>query len=212
MFRLQDNVPEVYVKWSRDFQLFCRIYDVINNSMRFNAKSSQNLLDPLNTTDNMLQLLATRIGFFPKNEYNTEALREVMSAFPYIVKYKGSKKGIEMALNVILKIENNYKESFVDIDSKNSIVNIYTNAKIESENLLRDVLSYIIPIGYDIVINTYTKADTSKTLSQIGLSENVEQGSYTSSNISIVSNTDLDDALASVGSYTTTEVLGENNL
>ena len=212
MFRLQDNVPEVYVKWSRDFQLFCRIYDVINNSMRFNAKSSQNLLDPLNTTDNMLQLLATRIGFFPKNEYNTEALREVMSAFPYIVKYKGSKKGIEMALNVILKIENNYKESFVDIDSKNSIVNIYTNAKIESENLLRDVLSYIIPIGYDIVINTYTKADTSRTLSQIGLSENVEQGSYTSSDISIVSNTDPEDALASVGSYTTTEVLGENNL
>ena len=52
-----------------------------------------------------------------------------ISSFPYIVKYKGSKKGIEMALNVILKIENNYQESVVNIDAQNSIVNIYTKTK-----------------------------------------------------------------------------------
>ena len=57
MFRLQENVPEVYVKHSRDFQTFCRIYDVINNSLRFNALSAENLLNPLKVNDKMLPLL-----------------------------------------------------------------------------------------------------------------------------------------------------------
>lgn len=210
MFRLQENVPEVYVKQSRDFQLFCRIYDVINNAIRFNAKSTINLLSPLQTSDKMLPLLATRVGFFPKNQYNTEALREVISAFPYIIKYKGSKKGIEMALNVILKIENNYKNSIVNIDTENSIVNIYTETKIQGEALLRDVLSYILPIGYDLTVSTFKGKVLDKSSAQTQIKDLVSQNSYKSIDLSIVSNDDPNEAPESIGSYTTTEVLKGN--
>ncbi len=216
MFRLQENTPEVYTKQSRDFQLFCRIYDVINNTIRFNALSTSNLLDPLKTSDKMLPLLATKVGFFPKNEYNTEALRQVISSFPYIVKYKGSKKGIEMALNVILKIENNYQESIVNIDAQNSIVNIYTKTKIQGEELLRDVLSYILPIGYDLTVNTYTEKDLSKSPSQIGFGkDSTTQVSLHNRDVAIVINKDNGDDEDTedrpIGSYTTTLVIGKNN-
>lgn len=210
MFRLQENVPEVYVKQSRDFQLFCRIYDVIDNALRFNAKSTENLLSPLQTSDRMLQLLATRVGFFPQHEYDTEALRQVISAFPYIVKYKGSKQGIEMALNVILKLENNYKESFVIIDNNEYVVKIYTKTKIQGEDLLRDVLSYILPIGYDIEVNTYIDAgNLSPTQLSMGISS--VQPSVDNKNTSIVIKEPIvDDNIT--GSYTTTLILNQKNL
>lgn len=226
MFRLQENVPEIYVNQSRDFQLFCRIYDIINNTLRYNAKSVDNLLNPLKVNDNMLQLLATRVGFFPKSEYNTETLRQVISAFPYMVKYKGSKQGIEMAINVILKAENNYSNSFIYIDNNNSQITIYTEKKIKNENLLRDVLTYILPIGYDLIIGTYTKPKD-KTTSQLYISDSLEQAYRDASSISkIMSAQEIIDLANSqeskvvkqgIGSYTTTQVLngdtlrGENN-
>lgn len=217
MFRLQENTPEIYTKQSRDFQTFCRIYDVINNAIRFNATSAGNLLDPLKTSDRMLPLLATRVGFFPKIDYDTNALRQVISSFPYIVKYKGSKQGIEMALNVILKIENNYQDSIVNIDTQNSIVNIYTKTKIQGEDLLRDVLSYILPIGYDLTVNTYVEKDLSNSPSQLGFGQDsVITTEPLNTNVSIVINQDNGNSnnenQRPIGSYTTTLVVGENNI
>lgn len=222
MFRLQENVPEIYVNQSRDFQLFCRIYDVINNTLRYNAKSVNNLLNPIKVADNMLQLLATRVGFFPKSEYNTETLREVISAFPYMVKYKGSKQGIEMAINVILKAENNFANSFVDIDNTQAQINIYTEKRIKNENLLRDVLSYILPIGYDLVIGTYTKP-SDNTTSQLLISDSVELADTNNRNASVISSilsaNDIQNLPQNnkvvkdgVGSYTSTQVLNSETL
>lgn len=207
MFRLQDNVPEVYVKQSRDFQLFCRIYDVVNNAIRFNAKSAENLLDPLKVSDRMLPLLATRVGFFPKHEYNTYALREVISAFPYIIKYKGSKLGIEMALNVILKIENNYQESLVQIDTGNSRVNILTSTKLKGEDLLRDVLSYILPIGYEIVVSTFDKHDIDDKDRQLELGVTIiKEDLVNSQGVSVVVSPNDGDGRI-LGSYTTMQTV-----
>lgn len=214
MFRLQENVPEVYVKQSRDFQLFCRVFDTVNNSLRYNALSAQNLLNPLKVSDRLLPLLATRVGFFPKHEYNTYALREVISAFPYIVKYKGSKLGIEMALNVILKIENNYKGSLVRINNISHTVEIYTETRIKGEDLLRDVLSYILPIGYDINVSTYEYRDLSNYPTQVGLnSNNMQEVNKDSKDISIILSSDdltsydTQEKKDTIGSYTTTVVL-----
>lgn len=43
--RLQNNVPEVYVKESRDFQLLCRLYDCILNGVKFDIDSMLNITD-----------------------------------------------------------------------------------------------------------------------------------------------------------------------
>lgn len=186
MIRLQENVPEVYVKESRDFQLFCRLYDLINNSTRYSIESTINLLDPLKCSDRILPLLSTRVGFFPKSEYNTLAFRNIINAFSYIIKYKGSKQGIEMALNVILKAENNYDKSKVEVDSINSVIRVLTKKSIQNEALLRDVLSYVIPIGYDLEIGEYIEAPKDRTTTQLGINIDAQKQIYNSGNLSQV--------------------------
>lgn len=167
MFRLENNVPEVYIKESRDFQLFLRLYDYVNNGVRFGIKSIDNLLDPLKCNDRVLPLLCTRVGFFPKSEYNTYALREIISAFPLILKYKGSKKSIQIALNTILKAENNYGDSIIEIDPNRSEIAIYTEKSIVNKILLEDVLSYTIPTGFTLSIGKYDIANRDVTKSEI---------------------------------------------
>lgn len=186
MIRLQENVPEIYVKESRDFQLFCRIYDLINNATRYSIESTINLLDPLKCSDKVLPLLCTKVGFFPKSEYNTLAFRNIINAFSYILKYKGSKQGIKMALNVILKAENNYDKSNIEIDSKISVIKVLTKKPIQNEALLRDVLSYVIPIGYDLEIGEYTEAPKDRTTTQLNISINAQHKGYASGNLSQV--------------------------
>lgn len=222
MIRLQENVPEVYVKESRDFQLFCRLYDLINNSTRYSIESTINLLDPLKCSDRILPLLSTRVGFFPKSEYNTLAFRNIINAFSYILKYKGSKQGIEMALNVILKAENNYDKSDIRIDRNNSIIKVLTKKSIQNEALLRDVLSYVIPIGYDLEIGEYKEAPKDQTTTQLTIDINAKQKVYNSGQLSqvlkysedlknrkpnIVTNPD-----EMVGSYTGVKILNAEDI
>ena len=240
MFRLQENVPEIYTKSSRDFQLFCRTYDILTNALRFSIKSTDNLLNPLLVDEKMLPLLATRVGFFPKSDYNTHALRLIISSFPYMMKYKGSKKGIEIALYTILKAEENYDKSIInvinDYNENRYEIQIYTEKAIVNENLLRDVLSYILPIGYPLTIGVYKaqespettqlgikdyplyKEDLAKDISYVVSVDSVGEGKsidYSSSGIS----TNNDDVLKNaIGSFTVMEVLsaddinqGENN-
>lgn len=230
MFRLQENVPEIYTKASRDFQLFCRTYDILTNAIRYSIKSTDYLLNPLMISDKMLPLLATRVGFFPKSDYNTYALRLIISAFPYMMKYKGSKKGIEIALYTILKAEENYKNSIVRVinDKENNRyeIHIYTEKAIINENLLRDVLSYILPIGYELVIGTYRSEnapsttqinvldsplytaelakDISMVISSNQIGNNIDYSADPQTQESVLKN--------AIGSYTTMEVLSAEDL
>ena len=153
-FRLENNVPNVYNEQSRDFQLFVRLQDLTNNGVRFDIKSVENLLDPFKCSDRILNLLCTRVGFFPKNEYNTYALRYVISSFSDILKNKGNKKGIEIALNAILKAEKNYNEYVISI-GKDGFIGIYTKKQIINVDLLEDVLSYVLPVGYILSLGEY---------------------------------------------------------
>lgn len=168
MFRLQENVPEIYTKSSRDFQLFCRLYDLIDNANIFNCKSVENLLNPMKVLDNSVTLLATRIGFFPKNIYNTYVLRHILSIFPYSIKYKGSKKGIFMMVNAVMRAEQNYGKLGIDITD--NYIQIQIEKSIQNEQLLLDALSYIIPIGYEIrveLVKEFSGASTQLIVNEV---------------------------------------------
>lgn len=219
MFRLQENVPEVYVKESRDFQLMSRLYDLSNNAVRYNIKSMENLLDPMLCSDRLLPLLATRVGFFPRAEYNTHALRLIISVFPYILKHKGTRKGIEMALNTILKAENEYSESYITIEnSPNYKITISTKRWLEDQTLLEDVLSYIIPIGYELEFGLYELISGEPATTQLATDITGQSGKASTAVLSKVveitgetapGNTISSDIIENaVGSYTATQVLG----
>ena len=107
MFRFQDNLPEVYINESRDFQLLARLSDVLFSGIKYDIDSMVNVLDATLAKDRMLQLMCTKIGFFPRVDIDSQVLKYIIASFPFIIKNKGNIIGIQAAVNAILKAENN---------------------------------------------------------------------------------------------------------
>lgn len=169
MFRFQDNLPEVYINESRDFQLLARLSDVLFSGLKYDIDSMVNILDAMLAKDRMLELMCTKIGFFPKIEIDSQVLKYIISSFPYIIKNKGNKKSIEYAINAILKAENSQKiieKPLIDIINKIDqeylgrdpyTIYIYTNVKIYNKKALKELLRYVLPSGYSYKIGEYSK-------------------------------------------------------
>lgn len=174
MFRLQNNVPSTYIEQSRDFQLFCRLYDCINNGVQFDISTITDILDPIKVNDRVVKLLATRVGFITDIDIDNTVLRYILSAYPYIIKNKGTRKGIEAAVNAILHAEHSIKAATVEIVNKPAegsnqaeySVNIYTPIILSSKtkNALNELLKYILPAGYVFDILPYDKLSGNEPL------------------------------------------------
>lgn len=174
MFRLQNNVPSTYIEQSRDFQLFCRLYDCINNGVQFDISTITDILDPIKVNDRVVKLLATRVGFITDIDIDNTVLRYILSAYPYIIKNKGTRKGIETAVNAILHAEHSIKAATVEIVNKPAegssqagySVNIYTPIILSSKTkkALNELLKYILPVGYIFDILPYDKLSGDKPL------------------------------------------------
>ncbi len=178
IFRTQNNTPPIYVESSRDFQLFCRLFDTIVNSLRFRIKTILNLTNPMKLNDRMLKLYATKVGFITDREIDANVLRYILAAFPYIIKNKGTKLGIEQAVYTILKAENTVDPPYVEVinkfyengkfvPNKSYIINIYLAARIYNRVALEEILKYVIPAGYiynillyDVDSSKFTQIDT----------------------------------------------------
>lgn len=174
MFRLQNNVPSTYIEQSRDFQLFCRLYDCINNGVQFDISTITDILDPIKVNDRIVKLLATRVGFITDIDIDNTVLRYILSAYPYIIKNKGTRKGIEAAVNAILHAEHSIKAATVEvinepIEGSNQVrysVNIYTPIILsaKTKKALNELLKYILPVGYIFDILPYDKLSGNKPL------------------------------------------------
>lgn len=155
MFRLENNVPSTYVENSRDFQLLLRLYDSVFTGVRFDESTIPNILDPRLINDRMLDLYATKVGFFTNTIIDSKILREILQTFPYAIKNKGNKKGIEQAVYTILKTERNYSIPQIIVDNEKYSITIYTSKEIKNKKALEAFLEYIIPIGYTYSIEQY---------------------------------------------------------
>lgn len=160
MLRLQNNTPPVYTEESRDFQLFCRLYDCIINGVKYDINTIPDMFDAHKVNNQLLSLMSLRQGFFTKKNLNTDVLRTILSVFPYVLKYKGSKKGIELCVNAILKLEGIYEVPRIDIDEYNLVVTIYTESIITNTVALDELLKYVLPVGYIYNIERHLYRET----------------------------------------------------
>lgn len=99
MIRTQNLVPEYYVEHSRDFQVLCRLTDYTTNSLKFNIDSMQNITNTQHAKDTILPLIGDKFGIYDKQSYSN---RELLSALPSAMYYKGSLKSISILLNAYL--------------------------------------------------------------------------------------------------------------
>lgn len=156
--RLTENVPDIYVKESRDFQLLCRLYDMTHQDIRYHIDTMTNSLTAEKANNRILPLLADRIGFRTNKHIDDNVLRYIISAFPYIIKNKGTQKGIEQAAATILKAENSIDPPTITIDNDNYVITITTPIKIFNKVALEELLKYIVPAGYIFEISEGKRA------------------------------------------------------
>ncbi len=174
VFRLQENVPDVYTRKSRDFQLLCNVFDCVNNGVKYDIDSIVDILDTRKCNERLLPLLQTKLGFFSNKNFTASQLRAVLTSFKQIVKDKGSEIGIKEAIEVFLKISNASNKSEIrqinkDLSvSEESVKTRLTNnylidVAIESGTLdvtiLTELLKYVLPAGYRLQYSFYSSFD-----------------------------------------------------
>ena len=54
MFRFQDNIPDVYINESRDFQILSRLSDILFSGLKYDIDSMVNILDASLVKDRVL--------------------------------------------------------------------------------------------------------------------------------------------------------------
>lgn len=148
MLRLTNNVPEIYVNESRDFQLLCRLYDSANQGIKYRTLKMLDMLTASSIDNRILSLLADRVGFKYNGYIDDKVLRYIVAAFPYIIKNKGTKLGVEQAIITVLKAENSVDLPYVSIDNDYYTIDIITPISLYNQHALEELLKYIIPTGY----------------------------------------------------------------
>lgn len=148
LFKTRNNVPEVYSTSSRDFQLLSAAFDCVYNTLITN-QSKLNYLDNIETVDaNMLELLKDYLGFFTNQYYPENLLRSILINFPEAIRYKGSLKGVEVAIEAL---QNAYTDiSYVTIrkqEQDSSRISIETDGVLLNQNYIDELLKYVLPIG-----------------------------------------------------------------
>lgn len=160
MFKVEHNVPDVYINYSRDFQLFARLYDLVFQSSRFSIDSMQYATDTMRCNDTILPLIATKVGFFTDLKLTSYADRLILSAFPYIIKYKGSFNGIKLVTNLFERIMNTKVDSQQDEEDPNHVTIIFDEYTPNLE-LLYSLLDYVRPAG--LLIDYIVRSELSFT-------------------------------------------------
>lgn len=155
IYRTQKNVPDVYVKQSRDFQLLGRLIDAIVNDSSFYIDGIRNTISAKTCPSNLLPLLATKIGFYSKYSFPEEQLRGILQAFPYLLKYKGSKRAIYQAIFLFLRLSGVDAGFQVDVRNEDNDSNTedYTITitflyKPLKTKILDALFNYLLPPGY----------------------------------------------------------------
>ena len=163
--RLQENVPEVYINASRDFHLLCRLYDCMINSVKFSIDGVLRVINTRLCSNALLSLLQTKLGFFTEKDFSYDEIRYVLRAFPDIIKYKGSKRGILQAVYVFCKLKHIQTIPNIEIINKQNDkpiyqINIILYATPQDTTLLSEIFRYILPTGYTVRYSWRTKEAT----------------------------------------------------
>ena len=159
MFRLQNNVPEVYVNESRDFQLLCRLYDSAFGSVKYTIDSIRHTSNANECNGRLVELLKSKVGFFSTLSLTQDELRYVLLAFPSIIRNKGTLEAIKQTIHMWFRL-NHIDARLIQLkeDAENRQLIIMTNIVPKDTTLLTEIFKYICPAGYEIVYDFATEA------------------------------------------------------
>lgn len=156
MIQLQNNVPQVYINESRDFQLFCRLYDSIVNGVKFNIDTMTNIYDPMKVNDKIIELLCTSVGFKTKYDFDTRTLRYIVAGFPELLKNKGSINAVKTVITIMEKIDSIVdNNSTIEASPSENKVIVNLQKGFSSIDVFNELLKFALPAGCIIEIGYY---------------------------------------------------------
>lgn len=173
-FRIQDNVPQVYVAESRDFQMLCNVFDLMNNGVKFDIDTIKSLSDSIRCPERLIKYLQHKLGFYSNVKMSDDTLRTILKCFPYLVKLKGSRRGVVESICVFLttlgingkqKIEvNNHNTN--DGPCGNYVIVLNIEHKSLDVTILKEILRYILPTGYIVKYSFFQSVDLLPTITE----------------------------------------------
>lgn len=145
-----------YVPWvlrqSRDFQSFCKLFDLLVNNFKTSADYWTSLIDFDSCPDRLLPLLASYVGYNYDYTESYDSNRTIIKHFPNMIRNRGSLLGMSIAtalsvntLGTADKIEalNMFRIESVTEGNKIKIY-IFFPSKL---NKIRDLLELTRPAG-----------------------------------------------------------------
>lgn len=145
-------VPESYVD-SRDYRVFLRQLGMLATVFKFNIDQYPSLYSADNCPEHMLPLLATMVGYTYKDTRSVSANRKIIKEFPYLIRNRGSAKGIKAAvvlsINTTPGITHYYSEESIilDINVEDGLINIYYP---RVDVIDWDLIEVVRPVGMTI--------------------------------------------------------------
>ena len=157
-FRLEKNVPDVYVDESRDFQLLCRILDIYLKGCIDRASNMVYQLDLDKCNEQLLYAIANMQGFTTNLYIPPNVLRNICKVFPYCLRRKGTEEAIRTAAYAVFSADRLIYQISVNIYGRGTETGGTTDPTIQitcdAENsylpYLKEVLRFIIPTGWRI--------------------------------------------------------------
>ena len=177
--RVENLVPQVYYKESRDFAFIGRLIELSINYMKTAADNVEIKLNE-NIDNYLLQLLADTLGFKLKHNYNTKDLLYVCSSLFELYKNKGSKDSIAKAVQLLINSQNIKQKVVWDVNlrwdtqkEKNLILEIPD--KLSDVILIEDLFDYILPAGitYSFIRISSEAYDANDNYSEIAHDEDI---------------------------------------
>lgn len=151
MFRCALNTPEVYSSLSRDFQLFCNVFDASHGMSKAYIDS---LIRATSTSDcdtSLLPLLCSKIGLFIDMDIDGDDLRMVLCALPQIIRNKGSIVAMQWTINLLHRYFGRGEAlPLLKINKGTMEVEIHCYDVISYERLLVQMLQLIAPAGMSV--------------------------------------------------------------
>lgn len=162
MFRIENNVPEVYINDSRDFQLLSRIYDTVFAGVKYNTDSLRHTANTGEINTQLLPLLGYKLGFFTHLNIDADQLRHILQIFPSIIHKKGTLAAVKETLNLWFRI-NNLPARAIKVmrNAQKHCITVDLGSDSFDTTLLDEVLKFILVAGYYVEYNFVTYASIS---------------------------------------------------
>lgn len=164
---VENLVPEVYYKESRDFAYAGRVFEVLFNYMKTAAACVNVNYNVDSTSASIIDLLTDSLGFTAKHPYDIKNLVAIINSFQSLLRLKGSILAIETAIKILMNAQEILPldtKDLCEIDSEDEfLLNIYLPENLSDIVLLEDLFDYLLPAGMYYCINKVGKGSGTVT-------------------------------------------------